>query len=213
MVTIASIQPAQRHAYQQTPREVRRRIFSFDRFLAAGETIDDVSVTVTPPTSPITPGYVAPSFDHRIAFLDTSAWDVDGVNTQFPLVSVEGASLQPLAAWYLMLMVDGEHQQPLIDYVVSGAQVIFTLPPGPTTDVWGHVQNPVLPTNEARDLLTEPPYAAFDVEPFVVAPDDRKVLLVSQGGSHPLNYEVKLRVETSLGQQREIAVDYMIREP
>jgi|SRR5262245_16554131 len=58
-----------------------------------------------------------------------------------------------------------------------------------------------------------PPDVAFDVQAYIIAPDSKQVALVSMGGQAPQGYKALLLVETSLGQRREVRVDYRVREP
>lgn len=201
------------HAYTQTPREVRRRLIDYACYLAEDETIVTAGVTITPPKTAPATGYVPPAFDQRIEMLDTSGWAPDGMITTFPLVSSRGVSLTPIDRQYLVIYDGDVIYRPDTDFSINGAQVIFWEAPPADAFLWGMVQNPIVAGDVRIDPIEDPPYSAFDVQAYIVAPDNKQVSLVSQGGAAPLTYIVKLLVATSAGQQREVRIDYRVREP
>lgn len=56
-------------------------------------------------------------------------------------------------------------------------------------------------------------YLMLDAQAYIVAPDNRKVELVTRGGEAPLAYKVLLLATSSTGRKREIRFDFSVREP
>lgn len=203
-----------RNTFTQTPREVRHRRVGYECWLDEEETLLSASVAITPPpSSPVRQDYLPPAFDQRMEALDTGSWLFDGVQTECPLFAREaGVAMDAMAPQYLMLVRNDEILRPYVDYEVIANHVAFFDAPEPGDVIWGTLQNPIF-AGEQRDVLLDPPYSAFDVQAYLIAPENTKVLLVSRGGSASLTYKVKLRVQTSLGKEREIRLDYRVVEP
>lgn len=199
---------------QQTPRERKLKLVDFTNFLQSAETIDTVAVTVLPPQTAVAQsGFVPPGADQRIVKIDTSTWVFDGVDVTFPLITVEGVGVEVLDDHYVDLFVGGLPAQPTIDFTVAGSQLTFASAPVLGTEVWCNVNAPIIPAGEQRDVFGDPPYSAFDVVAAIVAPDDKMIQLASMGGSAPLVYRARVLAHTSLDQDKEIVVEYEIREP
>lgn len=205
----------QRLAFTQTPRDRLKKLVDMTGFLRTGETILTVSTTVIPPTgSQQQAGFVPPGFDQRIVTINTAAWAFNGVQTSFPLTSLQGnVAVGVLGDQYVALVLSNQLKQPSVDFTIAGSQLVFAVAPVALTPVWCLVQNPVLPAGSRRDVLTDPPYTAFAAETFIVAPDNKQFLLTSMGGSAPLTYRVRALVQTSGGEDKEIHADFSIREP
>lgn len=199
--------------FVQTPRERLLKQVDFTSFLQVDETIDEVSVTITPPTAVQEPGYVAPGYDQRIVEVDTSVWVFNSINTIFPLQVSPVLGVSALGDQYVTLVLDATPQRPSVDFVVQGSQLVLTVAPAPGVTAWCLVQNPVIPATDRRDQLTDPPYSAFSALGYIVAPANKKVMLASMGGAAPLTYRARLLAHTTNDQTKEVVVDYAIKEP
>ncbi len=68
--------------------------------------------------------------------LNTTGWVFNGTNVGFPLIDPAGDPYSPVNDQQLIVCINGLVQVPGIDYTVSGTNLIFTVAPGATDNVY-----------------------------------------------------------------------------
>jgi len=85
-----------------------------------------------------------PSAAKNITILDDISGSFDGVTLSFP-IAVDGTAFEPANAQQLRIVLGGIIQEPLADYVVSGANIAFTTPPSFGLSFSGISLGPAIP--------------------------------------------------------------------
>jgi hypothetical protein len=80
----------------------------------------------------------------NIKIIDDISGSFNGSTNSFP-ITIDGASFTPANAQQLRIVLGGIIQQPLADYVVSGANIAFTTPPNSGLTFSGVSLGPALP--------------------------------------------------------------------
>ena len=86
----------------------------------------------------------SPSASSQIKILDDISGSFDGVTNNFP-ITISGSPFTPANAQQLRIVLGGIVQDPIDDYVVSGAQIGFTTPPSFGLSFSGVSLGPALP--------------------------------------------------------------------
>ena len=84
--------------------------------------------TVRGPDAILTPGISLEEFNKKRQNLESPITLFDGVKTTFDLKFL-GTPVSPVSAEHLVVTVYGTMMQPVVDYTISGSQIVFTTPP------------------------------------------------------------------------------------
>lgn len=91
-----------------------------------------------------------PATATNIKVLDDISGSFDGLTQTFPL-TIGGASIVPVNAQQLRIVLGGVIQSPGIDYNVSGSNIVFTTAPDAALEFSGVSLGPSLPVTYAND--------------------------------------------------------------